>query len=161
MSLQEAIRHRLARETADYFSDKIEAERLQNKVPVLIKDNGIESIYFFPCNQYGMPTVRYLKFLSISSDMLKVISQPSDLSVMTNTFIDELCIYIEEPLIIMPVYEYTQENYFGMWSGRIMSKSKIPIEKLDVSELMKLAQKAIEKREGIILDEVLSNKIIK
>jgi len=40
-----------------------------------------------------------------------------------------------------------------------MSRKKVPIEKLDVKFLMKLAQEAIKSREGLIIDEAISNRL--
>jgi hypothetical protein len=48
-----------------------------------------------------------------------------------------------------------------LWEAEIMDSKKIPIEKLNVQELMLLAQTAIKNREGIILNVTMDNKLIK
>jgi len=42
-----------------------------------------------------------------------------------------------------------------------MDRKRIPIEKMDVSALLRAAQVAVHKREGLIVDEALRNKVYK
>ena len=144
------------RRMAEYFSEKITEKRKQGYVPVLVED-FFETIYYVPCNDDGLPKLRYVKILKIPPVILSdfVGETPN----VTTLNIDEFMIEINSPLVT-----YNLDNLkplWFMWSGKQVYQSKIPLDQLNIKELMIVAQKAIRSREGLVVDEALKNKIYK
>ena len=61
----------------------------------------------------------------------------------------------------MQRYDWQEPPVVFMWSGKRMGTDLVPIEKLNISELMRVAQAAIKNREGLVIDDALKNKIYK
>lgn len=156
--LEVIVRH-ASRKIGDYFAEQVEKERMQGKVAILVED-FTNSLYFMECDKNGYPKFHNFKYMTFDSFNLSVLNQNEALSTPVSMTVEEVSIYIEKPLISQR-YDYNGYPVVFMWSGRKMSSRKIPLEKLNVSELMKLAQQAIKNREGLVIDEAISNKIYK
>lgn len=158
-----------ALEVSKYFEQIITGQRAKGKVAVLV-DDYTYSLFFQPCNLYGYPKVGQIKTLEINTSLLSVnsISQ-LDTSSLATSMISEVTIFIERPLVVMRLDEDLEtgqwspegKTYISLWSGRKVDTKKVPVEQLNVKELMILAQKAIENREGLVIDEAIRNKIYK
>lgn len=142
---------------AKFFAEKIEQERREGKVAVLVKD-FTHSLFFMPCKDNGYPQNYYLKTLHIPR--IAPILMVSDIESMPDLQVEELTVTVERPLLSQS-YDYREPPIVFMWEGRVADRTRVPIENLDVGELMRAAQVAIGKREGLIVDEVLKNKIYK
>lgn len=150
------VRH-AARKVGDYFAEQVERERMNGRVAILVED-FTNSLYFMRCNESGYPESHNFKYATFDSlSLIAITAGEIPPSTMT---VEEVSIMIEKPLISQR-YDYNGYPVVFMWSGRRIGKSKIPLEKLNVSELMKLAQAAIKNREGLVIDEAISNKIYK
>ena len=148
-------------EVGRYFENLIKDQRISGKVAIYYTDFS-DSILFAPCDTLGFPKVRYYEFLTMMG-MPKLVSDWTADTIST-TQVFRKCVQVEEPLSYLRVPSDRtpfEETYFFMWRGRIMDKQEIKIEDLDVKYLLQLAQEAIKKREPIILDEVIKNKLIK
>lgn len=156
--LEMLIRHS-ARTVADFFASKVEEERKAGKVAVLVED-FTNSLYFMPCDTHGYPDYREMKYMTFDSINLAVLKEESIPMTDVSMTVEEVSVFIDRPMLTQR-YDWQDKPYVFMWSGRIMSKRKIPLEKLNVSELMKLAQKAVQDREGLVIDEAIKNKIYK
>lgn len=145
-----------------YFEELIENERLRERVAVHYSDIN-ECILFVPCDIKGYPKVRYFEFLTMMG-FPKMLSVDEPINYSDTVQVYKKCVEIREPEIFERVATSESifpETVFFMWKGEIRDKQEIPIEQLDVKYLMQLAQEAIKKREPIILDEVIKNKLIK
>ena len=148
------FRHAFSR-AADYFAGKIEEKRKAGFVPVFVEDT-YETLYYMPCNERGYPTygqMRYLELLRLSAFVVE-----SD--IPQNITVHEVTVYVEYPMLSQR-YDWREPPVVFMWKGKRMGVENVPIERLNVSELMRVAQAAIKNREGLIMDEVLKNKIYK
>jgi hypothetical protein len=154
----EMIERHAFKTVAEFFAKKVEEERKKGKVAVLVED-FTNSLYFMPCDRYGFPNYHNFKYLAFDSFQLQVIKDGAIPTQMTST-VEEIQIMVDKPLLTQR-YDWQDKPYVFMWNGRKMGSRKIPLEKMDVSELMKIAQKVIENREGLIIDEVLENKLYK
>lgn len=155
--LEVLVRH-ASREVGNFFAEKVEKKRAEGYVAVLVSD-FTDNLYFLRCDKNGYPDTyrfNYMTFDSISVATLAADSLPS-VSSMT---VDEVSICLEKPLLTGR-YDYRERPAVFLWEGRQISKKKIPLEKLNVSELMKLAQQVIKDREGLVIDEAFRNKIYK
>lgn len=158
---KECLDRRALTEVSRFFTDKFINHWKKNEVTVLVEDFST-SLYYLPCDQYGFPT--YREFKSIIFDPLSLTAICDDFSFPVETVnIEEIVVIAERPML---VYQHmtcggghNPKQYVYLWSGRIMSRSKVPLEKLDVKYLMKLAQEAIKKREGLIINEVIENRL--
>ena len=156
--LEMVIRH-ASRSIGDYFSNQVEEKRRNGKVAVLVEDYT-NSLYFMECDKYGYPNVHMFKYVSFNSLDIGVITSEQMLSTPVSMSVDEVSIMIEKPMLTQR-FDYMDKPYVFMWYGRKIGSKKIPIEQLNVSELMRLAQQAIINREGLVIDEALKNKIYK
>jgi len=145
---------------SDYFKQEIEERIMDNKVPVLVKD-FVTSFYYLDCDDYGYPKNRDLTYLSFSSPC--VISQ--DFSTVENMTIMKKRVIAQRPMIVQQWGEYgfigNEKPRVFLWEGQIVENKELPVEQLDVKYLQQLAQKCIENREGLYLDEALTNRLIK
>jgi len=134
------------RQAGEHFAELFMEKWAERRVPVLIED-FTTSFYFIECDKYGYPMRKYTDYLS----------------VVDETTVLKKTIEVEKPLILLRTSEldFMQRPRVFMWQGRIYDKAEVPIENLDVKKLLRLAQKAVQKREGLIIDEVLKNKLIK
>lgn len=153
----EAIYRHAFQEAARYFAGKIEEKRRNGFVAVLVED-FYESLFFLPCNENGYPDYYQLKALELPR--LEAFLVESDIPLTTTVTAYETTIIIEKPMLSYR-YDYNDYPVVFMWSGKKIDKQSIPIEKLNVSELLRVAQTAIKNREGLIIDEALKNKIYK
>ena len=118
-----------------------------------------DSLYFLPCNERGYPNQFMLK--SIELPRLEAFLTGGDIDkVPTSITAHEVTIMVEKPLLTQS-YDWQQPPIVFMWEGRRMGTERIPMEKLNVSELMRVAQVAVGKREGLVIDDALRNKIYK
>lgn len=143
---------------AKYFAERFEEERRGGRVPVLVKEM-YDSLYFLPCNERGYPDYFMLK--SMELPRLEAFLTMGDIDkVPTSITAHEVTIMVEKPLLAQS-YDWQQPPIVFMWEGRRMGTERIPMEKLNVSELMRVAQVAVQKREGLVIDDALRNKIYK
>jgi len=149
------FRHAFA-EAAKYFADKIEQERRDGRVAVLVK-NFNDSLFYLPCDDRGYPRTHYLKVLEMPR--LSVFAHTWEIPRTQDITVMETEISIQKPLLSQR-YDMDYPIVF-MWEGRKMGSERVPVEKLNVSELMRIAQTAIQNREGLVIDEALKNKIYK
>lgn len=156
--LEVIIRHS-SHKIGDYFAEKVFEERKSGKVAILVED-FTNSLYFMPCDIHGYPNFHMFNYMTYESLDLTVANTNEYTSDAISKTVEEVSIYIEYPMLTQR-YNWEDKPYVFMWKGRIMNKKKIPLEKLNISELMKLAQKAVANREGLIIDEAIKNKIYK
>lgn len=143
---------------AKYFAERIEEERRSGRVAVLVKDMA-ESLYFLPCNEGGYP--QYYQMKTIELPRLEAFLTVGDIDKVPSTItVHEITIYCSKPLLTQS-YDYNEPPIVFMWEGKKMGTEHVPMEKLNVSELMRVAQVAIQKREGLVIDDALRNKIYK
>lgn len=155
--LEVLIRHS-AHEVGKFFAEKVENERRNGKVAVLVED-FTHSLYFIHCDNEGYPNEYMFNYMTFDSLSLATIAKGS-MPTTTSMSVEQVSIYLEKPLILNR-YDWREKPIVFLWSGRKMSTSKIPLEKLNVSELMKIAQQVIQNREGLVIDEAIKNKIYK
>jgi hypothetical protein len=155
--LEVLLRHS-AREVGNYFGDKVYENRKNGRVAILVED-FTNSLYFMPCNEHGYPDFHSFNFMTYQSLSTTVMNE-GEYDVTSTSTVEEVSIMIEKPMLTQR-YNWEDRPYVFLWSGKIMSKRKIPLEKLNVSELLKLAQQAVLNREGLVIDEALRNKIYK
>jgi len=157
MPLEVLVRH-ASREVGNFFAEKVEKKRAEGYVAVLVSD-FTDNLYFLKCDRNGYPNEYMFNYMTFDSVSLAVIKDGAVPTMSTMT-VDQVSIYLEKPLLTGR-YNYTERPAVFLWEGRQMSKQKIPLEKLNVSELMKLAQQVIKDREGLVIDEAFKNKIYK
>lgn len=155
--IEMVIRH-ASKTVGQFFADKVESERKNGKVAILVED-FTNSLYFMSCDIQGYPVCHYFKYMTFDSLSLQVLNN-GEVPEMTTMAVKEVSIMIEKPMISQR-FDWQDKPYVFLWFGRKVSSQDIPLEKLNVSELMKLAQKAINDREGLIIDEAIKNKIYK
>lgn len=149
------------KEAGYYFAELFMQKRAEGKVAVLI-DDFTTSFFFIECDKHGYPKRRYTDFLTYMAYPKLSAWEENSSPVMDTSTVLKKTIEVESPLIsynFRPTFYPTP--YVFMWQGRILDKAEVPIESLDVSKLLRLAQEAVQKREGLIIDEVLKNKLIK
>jgi len=156
---REVIFRHAFREASDYFASRIEEKRREGQVAILVQKPA-DTLYFMPCNEKGYPNYYQLKALHIPYIAPMLVASDLDALVTQDLRIEEITIFLEKPLLSYR-YDYMEQPTIFMWEGREMNRERIPIEKMNISELMRVAQAAIGKREGIIVDEALKNKIYK
>lgn len=154
---KEVIERHAYREAAEYFANKI-AERRKNGQVAILVENMYDAILYINCNERGYPQFHTLRTLELPrlSEYLVVgdIPPPSQIECF------ETDIQVEKPLLSYR-YDYMDYPTVFMWSGRRLGTSRIPAEKLNVQELMRVAQAAIKGREGLVIDDALKNKLYK
>jgi len=147
-------------EVANYFRDLFMNKRIEGKVAVVVEDYTT-SFFFMPCDKYGYPKIneqRYLSFLDNNVNLVKESLDPT----ISMCKVTEKTIRVERPLVFQHIsYNYPTETFIFLWEGRMVNSREVPLDELDIKKLMKLTQEAIQNREGIIIDEVLKNKLIK
>lgn len=149
-----------AYEVGNYFKEFFLQKRANGLVPIMV-DDFTTSFYFMPCDINGVPKRSSYEYLTFRNSKITDFNSGSPTIDMGNITKKE--IVIDRPLIGRSFafgYEPMEYFYF-LWSGRVVENQDIPIGDLDIKKLMKLAQNAIEKREGLIIDEVLKNRLIK
>lgn len=145
---------------ADYFRELFLKERLGGNVAVIVKDYTT-SFFFMPCDKFGYPKYREQRYLSFIDTHIKLYEEGSNPSVDMGKVIQKT-IVVKYPLIHQEIaYNFPSEHFIFLWEGEMVDSREISAEDLDVRKLMELTNNAIEKREGIIIDEVLKNRLIK
>lgn len=151
-----------SRKFADYFSEKFLCNWNTGRVPVVI-DDVFTSFYFFPCDDHGFPKAHNFHSIEIQTPLASTGTFEEMMSQQIDVLKVEVS--IESPMLVMQDHDAWWDPhgkpYVFMWQGRKRNGTKIPVSELNVKELMILAQKAIQSREGIILDEATKNKIYK
>lgn len=159
--LEVIVRH-ASHKVGDFFAEKVFENRKHGKVAVLVED-FTNSLYFMPCDKHGYPNVHEFKYMTFDSYSLQVLNDgeiPSNTTGAFTSGVEETAIYIERPMLSQR-YDWQDKPYVFLWYGRKMSSRKIPLEKLNVSELLKIAQQVVKNREGLVVDEAIANKIYK
>ncbi len=156
--LEVLVRH-ACRSIGDFFAEQAEKERRNGKVAVLVED-FTNSLYYMPCDEYGYPNFSRFNFMTYDSLSVTVMNQGQYNPNSISQTVEEVSIQIERPMLTQR-YDWQNKPYVFMWSGKKISSRKIPLEKLNVSTLQELAQQAILNREGLVIDEAMSNKIYK
>ena len=157
---EDYIYHYGLRAVGDYFAQWFMDTRASGKVGILVKE-FTWSFFFTECDNHGYPQRRY-------TDYLTFMDNPKIMDIGADPMLDEIKVYkktieVDKPIIVYDFRPnfYPESPYVFLWEGRVVNKEEVPIEKLDVKQLLKLAQEAVRNREGLILDEVLKNKLIK
>ncbi|MGI5828438.1 MAG: hypothetical protein ACOX6V_05460 [Patescibacteria group bacterium] len=159
--LEEYIYERGFHDLGDYFSNLIRDKRAEGKVAVMINDYTY-SLLFTECDKRGYPKMRHLEYLTFMSYPTLNMSVEEFSPYISETTVYRKEIEIEYPMCLFKSgYDFMEQPWVFMWQGKIVNKQEVPPEKLDVKYLMKLAQEAVIKREGIILDDVSKNILIK
>jgi len=153
---------------ADYFTNKFIEKRKAGLVPILIEDY-FDSLYFLKCDEKGYPKTREFRTLNTFGKLSYMTVNEEAEIVAETSHVESFSIYIEKPLLLQKLDNFFLEkdidnqysNWVWLWAGKIYDRRKIPIEELNIKELLKLTQSIIKKREGIIIDEAFRNKIYK
>jgi hypothetical protein len=154
--LEVIIRH-ACHKIGDYFAEQAEKERKNGKVAILVED-FTNSLFYMPCDEHGYPNFHHFNYMTFDSlSMIAIQNQEMPSTPMT---IKEVSIMIDRPMLTQRM-DWQERPYVFMWSGKKMTTREIPLEKLNVSELMKLAQEVVKSREGLVIDEAMKNKIYK
>jgi len=147
-------------EAAHFWTEYLTEKRISGRVPVLVDDFMI-SLFFVECDRYGYP-------MRLHTDFLSFLENPSLASLVEGnappTTIDHVykkTLRIEKPILTKQFGDYMSQPYVFMWEGTIVDKREVPIDSLDVKKLLRLAQEVVISREGLVVDEVLKNKLIK
>lgn len=158
---KEYVEAKMLQKVGNYFTELIVQKWHEKKVAVLVEDS-LTSLYFFPCNENGYPDSRYLNYLEIDSPLGVASWGDQTTPIVGSCTVWKKEIAVQRPLLVFeePWELHTTPTIY-MWSGKVMQNSKMPLENLDVKYLMKLAQEAIKNREGIYIDKVIENKLIK
>jgi len=161
-SEKEYVLNRGASIVADHFRNKIMDNFRGGKVAVLVKHLG-EMLYFMDCDENGYP--KRDSFRTIESLGLLPFLESGEEALLEATTFTEYTIVLKRPLVMTKLPDL--EEFYGykmivfLWEGEIIDSKKVKLEELDIKHLMKLAQEAIKKREGLIIDLVDKNKKIK
>lgn len=154
---KEVIYRYAYREAANYFAEKLENKRKAGCVAVLV-EGAYETMYFMPCDVNGYPDSYRLRTLELPALSVRSFSDYEEVPYEQMTCY-EVEIRVEKPLLAQSFGPGHPVVF--MWSGRRMGEDRVPIEKLNVKELMIAAQNAVKSREGLVIDEALKNKIYK
>lgn len=156
---REVLRRHSIKEIGNFFGELLEKRMASGLVPVCIDSKGFLKFYFMPCDSNGYPKTPYMDFVEMDTPRYASVTEGEPPDFSTATF-HKTSIYIRGPLISQQYYlESTPYPTVFMWDGEVMNRETIPIERLNVSELMKLAQETIRLREGLIIDEAIRNKL--
>jgi hypothetical protein len=147
-----------------YFLTDLLYKRFEGgQIPVLVDDKYMWQVIFTEADKYGRPMRSYVEFLTLPSLFINnLMTERAEISY-TEVTATKFCVRLINPVVaynFRPSFEPDRSYYF-MWMGKIIDRQEIPVEKLDVKELLRLAQKAIKDRNGIIIDEVAKNRLIK
>ena len=156
----EVIARHASREIGNFFAERVEKERKNGRVAILVED-FTNSLYFMECNENGYPNFHRFNYMTFDSINVAILNQGEMSSNPVSMTVEEVSIMLEKPLISQNYNSYDGYPIVFMWRGKRMSSRKIPLEKLNVSELQKLAHQAIKNREGLVIDEAIKNKIYK
>lgn len=153
---KEVIERHAFREAAEYFANKIAERRKNGQVAILVEEM-YDALFYIPCNEVGYPQYHTLRALELPrlSEWLTVGEIPT-----TGIVAHEIEIVVDRPLLSYR-YDFMEYPTVFMWKGRRMGMNTVPAEKLNVQELMRVAQAAIQSREGLVIDDALKNKLYK
>lgn len=150
------------RETSQFFEDMFLQKRIDGKIPVLVEE-FMTSFFFVICDKQGYPMRKYTDYLTFLENPFLVTEGKEEETFMKETKVYKKTVRIERPLIYRQFGrpDFFDKPYFFLWEGKIVDKQEIPVEQLDIKQLLKLAQASIKNREGLIIDEVLKNQLLK
>lgn len=143
-------------EIGNYFAELFSKKTQSGQVPICVEDSQFTKFYFVPCNEWGYPLRPYIDFLEMETP-LAWVKEGEELDFATATY-NKTTLTIDRP-ILSQQFNFDYRPIVFMWNGRILNKKVVPIEQLNVAELMKLAQESIKLREGLIIDEAMKNKL--
>jgi hypothetical protein len=154
------ILNRGASMVADYFRNKIIDHYSRGMVAILVK-TFIDGLYFMPCDERGYPNMaqfRTVEFRSLAAFIVDDGSIPNE-----PITVEEYTVMVEKPLVManIPDFdEWTRRPQVFLWEGRVVDRQKVQLETMDVKKLILLAQEAIKRREGLIIDVAIDNKMV-
>jgi len=148
------------KDTSRYFEELFLNKRIDNKVAVLVEDFAT-SLFFVECDKQGYPMRKQTDYLTFMENPF--LTAEDDEPFLKEAKVYKKTIEINKPLIYRNVMsqDIFPKPYFFLWEGIIVDKRELSIEELDVKRLLKLAQETIKNREGLIIDDVLKNRLIK
>jgi hypothetical protein len=160
MNIPKEVIYRHAFHTAaEYFAGKIADKRKAGLVPVFVEDT-YETLYYMPCNEEGYPNYGQMKFLEVPRLQPYWLEQEASLTTLSNITVQEVTVYVDYPMLTQR-YDWRDRPVVFMWHGKRMGIEHVPIDKLNVSELLRAVQAAVKNREGLVIDDALKNKIYK
>jgi len=56
--------------------------------------------------------------------------------------------------------EWMRRPQVFLWEGEVIDREKVQLETMEVKKLILLAQEAIKRREGLIIDVAQNNKMV-
>jgi len=160
---EEYIKRFGIKEVGYFLTDLLYKRFETGKIPVLVDDKYSWQVIFTEADKYGRPMRPYVEFLTLPSLFINDLMTEGAEITCSEVKVTTFCVRLINPVVacnFRPKFEPDRSYYF-MWMGEIVHRQEIPVEKLDVKELLRLAQKAIKERNGIIIDEVAKNKLIK
>lgn len=149
-------------ETERWFGSIVKNQRLNNRVPIHYMDHS-DCFIFVECDKIGNPQKPWYEFISFTG-FSKIVSGSEPINYADMTTFHKKVISIKHPEIYVQTpgkFDFYGTVYKFLWEGILEDKQELTIEQMDVKYLIKLTQEAIEKRQPIILDEVIKNKLIK
>jgi len=157
---KDVLRQLAISEVSRFFSEKLVSCWKENMVPVYVED-FLLSFYFFPCNEKGYPDCDYYRFADVGGFSFNTIANEYEPPTEATITVEEVTVLIDRPIVYerFAPWNTKGKSQIFLWGGRKVDKQIVPIEQLNVKNLMQMAQRAIQKREGIILDEANKNKL--
>lgn len=149
-------------EVAYWFKEKVANERVNKKVPVYYYD-VVDSFIYVICDEQGYPQRPYWEFITMVG-LPKIMPQDIGTIPFEDVTYSKKIVRITRPEVGYKVNDGISmfgKDYFFLWNGDLVDRQEIPVEQLDIKYLLKIAQETIKKREPLILDEVIKNKLIK
>ncbi len=70
--LEVIVRH-ASHKVGDLFAEKVEKERMNGKVAILVED-FTNSLYFMPCDRYGYPNYGQFNYLTFDNFSIQTIT---------------------------------------------------------------------------------------
>ena len=161
---EEYIKQVGIREVSRFLTDLLYKRYESGKIPVLVDDKYTWQVIFTEADKYGRPMRPDVEFLTLPNLFIgKLMEEGVEIDYSEQVVATRFCVQLINPVVsyqFRPNFELDRSYYF-MWMGEIIDRQEIPVEKLNVKELLRLAQKAVKERNGIIIDEVAKNRLIK
>jgi len=157
---KEYILHRGASMVADFFRNKIIDNYARGMVAVLVK-TFVDGLYFMPCDDRGYPNMQ--KFRTVEFRSLRAFIQNDGTTPNEPITVEEYTIHIKKPLVManLPDFdEWMRRPQVFLWEGEVIDREKVQLETMEVKKLILLAQEAIKRREGLIIDVAQNNKMV-
>ena len=157
------IMDRGIRETEQWFGQIVRDQRLSHRVPIHYMDHS-DCFIFVECDEIGNPMKTWYEFISFTGRMPKIVSVDEPINYLDTISYQKKVIAIDRPQVYLQIdngMDFWGKVYKFLWEGKLEDKQELTLEQMDVKFLIKLTQEAIKKRQPIILDEVIKNKLIK